>query len=444
MAYLEARSGLARAGVTYAGWCAPRWTGTIAGTTRTGALCYDNFEITHKLDAPSTFTVAIKGSVVVPVAGQKIAILYATPNEVLFSGVIVRASLRVQRGEAAIYTCACVDVSWLLDMGARPVFTVGRMGVNSLVRYVLDTFADSSFTPGLIDAAVGDVEGFTADGSETITGVFRRLAKSVNAYMRINAHERTVDIFTAATAYEGNASTWTNSALVEQLEWVVDLSQVRTRVNVVGGGGLSVAAVTAGASTIAVDDTSKYNATGGNIIVPGGKATYTGRSTASGPGSLTGVTGLGVDVQENVRVRVLATEFDSAAATALASTLGEGTGLVDEWVDDERLTDAEAHAKALSDLAMFGYVVDEITGDAGRDRWIRPGQVRSMTVTSPVTITEDFVVREVRIAPRGRVSATTGGPVTLSKRFTAGQHERASLMRLVAVKSIDSPTFLKF
>lgn len=443
MAYLEARAGLARAGVTYAGWCAPRWRGYLAGVERTSALLYQGFEIVHALDAPATATIVVNGASVTPTEGQRVDIMHATPNEVLFSGFVVRRKRRVQRNEAVQWVCECVDTTWRLDMAPHPVFQVGRIGVNSLCRYIFDTWADSSFSAGLIDQALGDVEGFSADGSETILEVVQRLAKQVGAYVRVNSYERTVDLFTAATAVDGNAASWGNASKLEELQLEVDASQIRSQVRVVGGGGICTATA-AGASTIAVDDLSAYSDAGGTVIVPGGTATYTGRSAASGAGTLTGVSGLGVALAEGVRVRVLVTDTDSAAAADLAAAMGEGDGIVEHWIDDDRLTHAEAATVALSDLAKCSTAMQVLTGEAGRDRWLRPGQVRTAAITVPLVVSEDFMVRSVRSSARGVVHTATGGPIVLSKKFEAGRTSARNFTRILMGRSFYSPTFLSF
>jgi hypothetical protein len=64
MAYLQARSGVCRSGVTYAGWTPPSITLSINGTDRTNKVVRDgNFVLTGKADgsgSPATLTFTVK------------------------------------------------------------------------------------------------------------------------------------------------------------------------------------------------------------------------------------------------------------------------------------------------------------------------------------------------------------------------------------------------
>lgn len=162
--------------------------------------------------------------------------------------------------------------------------------------------------------------------------------------------------YTTGTAGAPDALTGTNFQY-EDLEYQLDLSQVRTRVTAVGGGGTTTAPVAAAATTIPVNECAWYSATGGTILARGQYLTYTGRSAASGPGNITGVPAAGtgsisIALLQGDEVQVVVTQNDATAQSALAALEG-GDGIHEEWIEDSSWTSAAASLQASASLAAF-------------------------------------------------------------------------------------------
>jgi hypothetical protein len=101
-----------------------------------------------------------------------------------------------------------------------------------------------------------------------------------------------------------------------------DLTGV-TGVTVALGAGAAISlSVPAGATAVPVADTTNFLSAGGPALVGAQSITYTGRSTVSGPGVLTGVTGVGTPATVGTSVSVV------VAAAAVWSTVytSDGTG----------------------------------------------------------------------------------------------------------------------
>lgn len=436
MAYLEARAGIARAGVTYAGWASPRVQLKIAGTDRTSTIHLNTWRVEDRIDGPSIASFTVNGTSYTPTVGQTVSFLFCTPNEWLFTGVILRARVRrVQKnsGTTKLWDCEAVDDTWLLDRYARPVIEIENCGINTAVRRILDQFTNGGFLPGTIPAALGNVDSFSADGSETVSQCLVRLARSVDAYVRVTPY-RTVDVFEAGDLADGHVTAWGNSTALGELEYEVDLSQVRNKTYCVGKAVATTASAGAGATTISVDECGWFASSGGTILVGANLATYTGVSAASGPGTLTGVSGIAARVGEGDTVSVVGVAEDTTAQTDMAATLGGGlSGVITHRMEDGRVNATTATAMAASDVAFFKDAITAVSG-MSRERHIAAGQTRTITITDPMTISGTVLIHSVEITPGPRVNTTAGGPAHLLKRIQASRYQQSvrAFLRRVA------------
>ena len=107
-----------------------------------------------------------------------------------------------------------------------------------------------------------------------------RLAEAANAFWFIDP-ERCLYFFD--TLPDGNALTVVNSSSVRVVDYDEDLTHVRNRTTVIGAASQTSALVSAGATTIPVEDTSLYAAVTGQVRAATLVVTYTGKSVGSGP-----------------------------------------------------------------------------------------------------------------------------------------------------------------
>jgi hypothetical protein len=404
MAYLQARSGIARSGVTYAGWTPPKLVVLINGVDRTANVLYGNFSIADRMGAPSTLTFTLKN--VTPVDGHDISVTYATPNDFLFAGTVLQIEAQPFRTGSQFlqWTCAAVSYHWLMDRYMLVLASYQSVGVGTMVADILYRNTNGSFRVGSIPSSFGNLDmDFTY---ETVSGALDRIGKAVGAFWELTP-EQVVNFYT--TPVEAALPTVTN-APIASVRYGEDLTQVRTRVIYEGGG--STASVTGGTqlplpTTIAVDDTSMFSTTGGLARSGTNIITYTGTSTSSGPGSLTGCSGQTSDIPQGAPINLIADVADGAAQTALATVLGGGlSGQATYYLQDGRLSQLEANGRAAAELANYGAKLKEVTY-LTQYRYVKVGRSVTLSISDPLTISGAFRIQAITISPRTRIEGQT-------------------------------------
>ena len=398
MAYLHARSNVCRAGVTYAGLATRAFGLTIGGADRkANAQQNVNFTLSKALDGEQALTLTFDGTA--PTEGQDI--LLTLGGELLFGGTVQRVK-SVTTGQLVKWETVCSDWWWLLNRYAR---VTGRFtgGVNSVVARLLYTYTDGGFLPGYLPQSLGDVD-VTCD-DEALGDVLKRLAKGANngagAFLRITPFKR-IDMATSFP--DGLSLTLVNASEYRTVTLEKMLDQIRTRVQARGAGSQTTTSVASNAATLPVADCGLFAASG-TVWVPGiGPVTYTGRSVASGPGSLTGVSGLTADVPQGALVQVYALLDDATAQTDLATKLGGGrSGIALHSLVNEDWSLSEAAAMAGAHLAFLKNPQQGLTftGEAvPAARMLRHevGAVIAASVTVPQTVSGDFRLQRVTIS----------------------------------------------
>lgn len=419
--YLEARSGIARSGVTYAGWAPPNVQVFIGGVNRIDNVDAVGFRITQALDgAASTCQLTLSGYT--PTFGQRVMITYASPDQYLFVGTILRIQ-GIARGaspDAVLWQCTSMGDTWLMDRYARVTKQYHDRGVGSIVADILATFTDGGFRIGYIPSSLGNLTlEFTF---EPVTSAIDRIAKAVDGYWEIDPGTKCVSIFD--TYPDAALFPITNNPAIRVDSFGGDLSQVRTRVLFQGVSTPTSAPVAALATTVPVQDTA--------IFPPSGQAfsgfsvmSYTGRTTQGGPGSLTGVTGLAHDLAEGDDVALLVDEGDAAAQAALAAVLGGGlSGIATHVIAKDDASAVEASERARADIALFKSAMTELTyGTISEShRHVRAGRLQSVTLTAPFTISDTFRVQSVTIV---RVGGLKGRTVNLERQVSLSRFQRS-------------------
>jgi hypothetical protein len=201
--------------------------------------------------------------------------------------------------------------------------------------------------------------------------------------------------------------------------------------------------VAAGATSLLVTSTAPFRSTGGWAFIGTLPIRYTGFSATSltgipptGVGAintnvrygaeaiasamLTGVSGIVRPLIKGAPIHIWVQEDDLEAQAALANREGEGDGIVEHRITDERRGDASLRALCRADLAQFsrGTVVVTYTT---RDVKTKSGKPIVIDIPSPL-IDETLTIQDVRIdqidiadglAPRFQVTASNVGVVTV-------------------------------
>lgn len=420
MAY-TARSNACRAGVTYAGLAARTFTVALGGVTRTDVQQNVNFTLSKTLDGDQTLTLTVGGTA--PEEGQDV--LLTLGGELFFGGTVQRVR-SVVTGQLVKWECACSDWWWLLNRYARVTGTFSG-GVNSVVARLLATYSNGGFLPGYLPQTLGDIS-ITCD-DEPLGDVLRRVAKGANggagAFIRLTPFKR-VDIATSFP--DGLTLTLVNGSDQRTIVRESMLDQVRTRVRARGKGAQTTEIVSfAAASTLPVADCSIF-ADSGSVWVAGmGPVAYTGRSATSGPGLLTGCTGVTDDIAQGTLVQVYVEVNDATAQSDLATKLGGGrSGIATHSIANEAWSLAEATAMAGAHLTLLkapqvALTIAGVAVPAAQMLRQEVGAVLAASVTVPMTVSGDYRVQQVTVSAFSSMAESEPAfNVSVTARSTVG------------------------
>lgn len=338
----------------------------------------------------------------------------------IFSGRVMRVKASAARScDQPVYQLDAVDHRWLLDRYKRVTKSYYSQGINAILADIIANYTNSGFTVGYCPMSLGNLDQihFT---QETITGCMRRLARAAGAIAAVDYRKRCSIYVTPDD--EGNALTLTDSATDF---WDVgidgDITQVRTRIIYEGGGSDTASAVSAGATVLPVTNTIWYSAAGGTVRSGTNLITYTGVSTGSGAGSITGCSGIITDLPANQPVNVYVQADDAAAQTAFATLLGGGaSGIAVQYVADGRLSLAECTTRATDDLAFYKAQLSTIQYTT-TNAYTRAGRSVAVTLTKPIALTNTLRVQSMRL--RGR-RAVVGASLKFDRLITASPAKR--------------------
>jgi hypothetical protein len=394
-----ARSSVCFSGTTYAGWTPPQGTITINGVVV--SVLYNDFTLDTKADGtPATLTFSIISTT--PLLGQEVILYYARPNDILFQGRILQMSVVTPDKNTTVYQCTAVGDQWLMDRYDRVNANYLSTGIETIAADILARSTDGNFRVGYVSPSLGNITmGFT---NETVSGAMSRIAKAGVAFWEVvplDGVSRIVNIY--QTYPEQAPATVTDSMIIAQdFTYKTDLTQVRTRVLFEGIGSTATFLVPAGSTTIAIDDISPYSASGGTVSIGFVIATYTGVTATSGPGFLTGVTGLTADVAQGDSVNIVVVTVDAGDTAALAARLGGGlSGQATNSLQDQRLSNAEAAGRGATDIATFGLPLEDAQWTynyTATQRWLRVGRSVPLNIVHP-PVSGSFLAQEIQITP---------------------------------------------
>ncbi len=340
----------------------------------------------------------------------------------LFRGNIVRTDAHADHAaQEPIYDLSCSDQSWLLDYHAVVTKTYRNQGISTIVGDILYTFTEGGFHPGYLPQALGNLEEITFENvrvSEALT----RLAKACQGTLRVG-YDRRVSIFRTPDD-EGNSIALTDASTdFWDFAFTEDGSSIATRVIREGVTTTVSAAAAIGDTTLAVADTGPFLSTSGTARSRTNYLTYTGKTTNSGPGFLTGVTGIAAVIDADDPIAVYRQEDGFAASLVLAGNLvgsGSFSGQSVMFASDGASI-SECIARAGGDIAQYQNTLKTVTYTTTNPH-VHCGATVAVTLTLWTGISESLVVQEVRI--KGRHKVSTAAPFVLDRVVTASPVRR--------------------
>lgn len=474
MAYLEARAGLARAGVTYSGFAAPRFQITVSGVDRTSAFLKDGtWSIIDTInDGLSVFQSTVRGSASwTPTVGTPIDVLYCTPDEYLFRGHIMRVTTRAQMGQSAIYNLEASDQGWMIDRKDPPWghYGQGTQGINTALQLLINSFTYHSvgslaltidgFAPGHIPNSLGAMPERHYDGmGPRLRSILTDVADAIGGYWRCNRRSRTIDLFVPGSGTDTNQPVLVNSSTVRNLSYIQDGTQIRNYNLVVGGGTPTTSIAGYGTYFVPVSEVGWFqNSTGTTAYAEGVGPFYVSSvvdGRASGVGSLI-VSSIGTtfqlkaDIPLNTMIRVAYGPF--AIVTKESQQWGVTLGCTSfDGYQGHTRRELSANYATVQSLAYATYnIYNKPLGSleyTTTDRWVRPGMVVSASISSPAAIQGSFIVEEVVTTPRlitgtvvecdKRVRAATSTTQVITEALTASVSDTVTISDTVLPKGL--------
>lgn len=426
-----ARSNVAHSGNVHSGDFVQSFAVTVAGTDRTTKIWSDDTTITDILGSEPTvmegvargFALSEGQEVKVYNGGVDVGVPY-------FCGHVVRVQPASPRKvDQVAYTFTARDYTWFMDQRSRVTGYYDNIGANTLVRQLLASYAPTGFAGGYLPSTLGTITAISFE-NELLSEAITRIASQVSggAFWSVEG-DKTVSMWLASEEnprWAGTSLSVTDSTDQREPEYEVDISQIATRVIWEGGGGQTTAQVDAGSTTVTVNEIGWYSSSGGTVR--GGPVifTYTGVSAASGPGDLTGCSGITRDIAQGQSIYVRAQADDSAAQTALASLMG-GDGIALAFYSDNRLSLAECTNRATADLSSVSSAVRSYRYATDDQVNTVSGKSVSVNVTKPATVNTSLRVQQVVIKKRSTVSGSTVG----LERFVTCSPVRVTLSDLL-------------
>lgn len=403
-ALMQARSGIARSGATRSDYYFGSLALTIGGVDRAQWVEKGTTKISDILNEQAdTASLRTFGTAFTPSPGQEIVIGSGAINNRVFGGTIVRATQTSSKKAGQIFwQLECTDYTWLLNRNLVTKRYSAQAG-NLIVADLISSFATGFTTASVMPAAPStpDVIEFKATRlSEALT----RVANLVGWNWYVD-YGKDIHFFSTESS-QAPATIDANNVTYERLEWRPAIDQIRTRILVEGGGGVTTSAVAVGATSIPVNECSWYSGSGGTVNSGSNLITYTGRSASSGPGNLTGVPPSGASsvqyaIKQGEDINVWVVVNDAAAQAALAALDGTD-GVREHYVQDRRLSIDGATARANAELTLFKSI-DFEGSYLSRDKFNKSG--KSVVIDLPArgilsTVTLHRVVRRYEAQDR--------------------------------------------
>lgn len=324
LALMPARLAVMRLGASRLGYYQPVFAARVNGVARNASnVRLDGLSIRDELDSiPNTATMRVQGFV--PVQGQDVHLYLGDtqPTHLIFAGKILQATKTYDLIPAHLsYDLSCISWEWLLN---RRKVTARYLSesATAIAIDLLDRFTDG-FSAAGVQAGLETVDEITFTNEDMID-CLDRLANRIGGHWVVD-YEQVLHFGT--TIAPGGSSTAraisdsTPRGLIA-IAATVDLSQVRTRVLVEGGGSTAATEVVAGETRLPLDDGSWYDQNGGTVVSGPQRITYTGVE-AGGTGALVGTSPTPTNAPT---VTLQAGTGIEPGAREYAITFGDGTG----------------------------------------------------------------------------------------------------------------------
>jgi len=419
-ALMQARSGIARAGATRSDYYFPNVAITIAGTDVASRVVKSSMEVSLNInERPCTATMMVRNFI--PQVGNEVIVGFGEIGNAIFGGTIInRRDVRRREGQTVPrWEIGCTDYQWLLDREkVRKRYTSTSASV--IAADIVDSFSSGFSTNNIVSAldSVDEIEFTSKYPRQALTALANRGGYLWYVDPNRDIHFFDTEISQAPDAIDSLNREYWGFAHDE------DLTQIINQVQFEGGGSVVTAEVLIGASTIPVSDTVWYNDAGGTIVSGPQIITYTGRSTTSNAGNLTGVSGVLYRIPVDQEVNLWVVRNDTASQTTMAALEG-GDGIHAASYQDRRLSEAGAIERADQELALRATTI-QVAKYFTRSKFATPG--KEQTINLPGILVSNHKIQSVVLTDWQR------GPTIWPRRDVtcSNRREPADLIEILA------------
>lgn len=359
---------------------------------------------------PDVLTLVVRSDTTAPFSAQPgagIQLCTGTTAHPIFTGRIlsVQQILRTATQRFPDWQIRAVDYSWELNF-IRPSAARYQLSASTAAADFIAT--SCAGFEARVEGGLPDVD-LTTSVMETCSEFLTRLTQAVGGYWFVDAQKRIYVYRTtppASFTLDSDAKFW-------DLRYDDDVSQVRNRIYVVGGGGVTTQSYAAGdtPTELHLDDVgSWYTSLGGIVMIGQFLFVHFGFTDGADPTldgfAIPGGGGLPIDIPIGTSVRVVALVNGSVGAVVNWFN-GERPGShheIDHIIEDQRLDVDGATFRALAEEAQFNQSFTTITFKT-RDPRFKPGTNISVALPGIAAFVDagvggvgEFLVQDMSIA----------------------------------------------
>lgn len=270
--------------------------------------------------SPNTCSFTVEGTA--PTAGQSVAITIGDGTIaplLLFAGAIQTVEQIYEGGDPNHLAWRVTATDYIVQLNRRKVRK--RYAQQSATAIALDVIANftSNFTTGGIVAGLPTVTGGIDFTEEDVLACLTRIGTRIGGYANVD-YAKDVKLFLTDVSGAPDDLVPGSRTLQDDPPVTVDadITQIRTRVRVEGGGSQARSAVAVGATTLPVTDASWYPGTGGIVVSGPQRITYTGKGDVGGPAAPSGVASLIAGLLAGGPYTYKVTQIDAGVETPLS------------------------------------------------------------------------------------------------------------------------------
>lgn len=235
-------------------------------------------------DTPNTARFTIEGAAPALAKEVRIGLGSLGVDDIIFGGYIDTVEA-IYEGvpENRAWAVTCQDYVYGLNR-KKVRIRYGQQSASYIARDLLTKYAPTGYTWTHVPDGLPVVDGGIDFTEEDLTACFARLAQRIGGYWYVDyakdVHLFLEENFEAPDPLKRGSRTFLDDPPITAHH---DVTQLRTRVYVEGGGSEARGSIAVGATSLPVTDASWYSASGGLVVSGPQRIAYSGKGIVGGP-----------------------------------------------------------------------------------------------------------------------------------------------------------------